>query len=187
METFEHNSLSEKRDDDFVFEILTMAQADQDVRKHWEETGEVWDLALEKKNAERLKEIIEKRGWPTQSKVGSEAANAAWLLVQHADHDPEFQQKCLDSMQQESEGEVRKQNIAFLEDRVRANTNRPTLYGTQFDYDSEGLFGPLPIEEREGLDRRREEMGLGPFEEYEKEMRQLNQRMEKTAGTKIDT
>lgn len=178
MEKFEPSSLPEKRDDSFATELLALAQSDQDARKCWQETGETWEKSLDERNTERLKEIVAKIGWPTQSKVGDAAANAAWLLVQHADHDPEFQRKCLDLMQQEPEGEVRKQDRAFLEDRVRANTGRLTLYGTQFGHNSEGQFGPLPVEDRENLNKRRTAMGLESFEEYEQEMQVLNREIE---------
>ncbi|MBP6929696.1 MAG: hypothetical protein KBB77_02045 [Candidatus Moranbacteria bacterium] len=182
MEKFEPGSPQEKKDNGFMTELLALAHSDQDARRHWQETGETWEKTLDKRNTERLKEIVAKIGWPTQSKVGEEAANAAWLLVQHADHDPEFQQQCLDLMQHEPDGEVRKQDRAFLEDRVRVSTGRPTLYGTQFDYDSEGKFGPVPIEDRENLNTRRKEMGLGLFEEYELEMKELNQKIAERTG-----
>lgn len=174
MENFDKNNIPEKKSDDVAHEILVMAQSDQEARKNWEETGEAWDRSLDKKNAARLKEIIEKIGWPTKSRVGGDAAVAAWLIVQHADHNPEFQQMCLKLMKQESEGEIRKQDMAFLEDRVRVNQGRPTLYGTQFYEDEQGVFGPRPIEDKEQLNKRREEMGMESFENYEVEMQQLN-------------
>lgn len=182
MEKFEPSSPQEKKDNDFTTELLALAQSDQEARKHWQETGEAWGKTLDERNTERLKEIVAKIGWPTRSKVGEEAANAAWLLVQHADHDSGFQQKCLDLMQHEPDGEVGKQDRAFLEDRVRVSTGRPTLYGTQFDYNETGEFAPLPIEDEENLNRRREAMGLGLFEEYELEMQELNQKITERTG-----
>lgn len=72
------------------------------------------------------------------------------------------------------EGEVSKQDMAYLEDRVRVNTGRATLYGTQFYNDDHGQFGPRPIENPEALNERRAAAGLSPFEEYEREMRQVD-------------
>jgi hypothetical protein len=180
MNRFEQRESTERKPD-YSSELLAMVQADQDMRKHGEETGE-WDNALDKKHTSRLKEILEKIGWPTVSKVGNEAATAAWLLVQHADHDPEFQQECLKLMKVAMDGEVNKQDIAFLEDRVRAAMDRPTLYGTQFYQNEKGQFGPMPIEDRERLNERRAQVGLGPFEEYEQEMQELNQKLEGQKG-----
>lgn len=179
MEKFEPSSLSEKKDNGFAAELLAFAQSDQIARKRWQETGDAWEKTLDERNTKRLKEIVARIGWPTRSKVGDEAASAAWLLAQHADHDPEFQKECLDLMQQEPEGEVRKQDRAFLEDRVRVNMGRPTVYGTQFDYNSEGQFAPLPIEDKESLDTRRAAMDLEPFGEYEQEMQKLERERRK--------
>lgn len=158
-------------------EILALVQTDQEARKHWEETGEVWDRNLDRNHAARLKEIIEKIGWPTRSKVGDEASTAAWVLVQHADHDVAFQQACLDLMKLEPKEEVDQTNIAFLEDRVRVNMGKPTLYGTQFDHSKDGEFSALPIEDRENLNERRQSVGLGTFEAYETEMQELDKRL----------
>ena len=152
-------------------EILVMAQADQEMRRRWEKTGE-WDMLIDAKNTKRLKEIIADIGWPVISKVGGEVASAAWLIVQHADREPEFQQQCLALMKKLSEGEVSKKDLAYLEDRVRVKNNLPTLYGTQFFENAEGIFGPHQIEDIENLNKRRNEMGLEPFEDYEEEIRQ---------------
>ena len=161
-----------------VSDILSMVEVDQNARKHWEETGESWGRDMDRNHTERLKKIVSEIGWPTISRVGEEASRAAWLLVQHADHDRAFQQNCLDLMKNEAEGEVNKQDIAFLEDRVRVGMSQPILYGTQFFDDAEGKFGPRPIEDRDHLDERRAAMGLSPFEEYEEEMLVLTKNIE---------
>src|SRR5262249_42523708 len=44
--------------------------------------------ATQRDNVEWLKQVIADRGWPGRSLVGPDAADAAWLIVQHADHDP---------------------------------------------------------------------------------------------------
>ena len=40
-------------------------------------------------------EIIEEFGWPLQSVVGKDGSEAAWLIVQHAVLEPEFQEECI--------------------------------------------------------------------------------------------
>lgn len=154
--------------EEIKMEILQMAEEDQRMRNEGP-----WDTTVDEQNTEQMKKVVKKIGWPTVSKVGLEASVRAWLLVQHADHDPEFQELCLQKMREAPEGEVRPQDIAYLEDRVRVNTGRPTLYGTQFYIDEAGDFGPRPIEDKEGLDERRSAVGLGSFSEYEAEMREL--------------
>jgi hypothetical protein len=152
-------------------ELLAMSEADQAMRDAYQTTNE-WDSTVDEVNTARLKEIIEQRGWPTISLVGKKGASAAWLLAQHADKDPAFQEKCLELMKQLPESEVVQWNIALFEDRVRMNTGRPQLYGTQFRM-SEGNFGPGPIEDEEHLEERRMAMGLESFEEYSRGMHEM--------------
>lgn len=144
-------------------ELKERFQTDQEMRLNSKEKG--WDDSVDISNRERLKEIIKEMGWPTKSKVGEDGAIAAWCIAQHADLDPVFQQECLTLMKDSPEGEVRKQDLAYLEDRVRVNTNRPTLYGTQFYTNEAGVYGPRPIEKIEGLNERRSSVGLEPFEQ----------------------
>jgi hypothetical protein len=154
-------------------EILQRVAVDQDMREQSLDDDSVWDESVDAENTSAMKRIVEEIGWPTVSRVGTEAAHAAWLLVQHADHDPEFQEYCLEQMKSESGNGVDAVDIAYLEDRVRVNTNRPQIYGTQFhetrDEETRQVvvaYGPQPIENREQLDERRATVGLEPFEEY---------------------
>jgi hypothetical protein len=158
-------------------EILERYTRDQDMRER-DITGEdAWDASVDAENTLAMKHIVGAIGWPTVSRVGEEASFAAWLLVQHADHDPVFQQRCVDLMKQANEGDVSKRDIAYLEDRVRVNTGKGQLYGTQFEEteNEEGVvvaYGPKPIEDIAHLDERRASVGLEPFEEYRKHLTQ---------------
>lgn len=165
-------------DSPIAMEILEMARVDQDMRNNLG-PEKPWAFSIDQNNTARMKDIIDQIGWPTISKVGKAASNMAWLLVQHADHDPVFQEKCLDMLKKVDENDVNKSNIAYLEDRVRVNTGRPTLYGTQFFQTSEGGFGPREIEDNENLNKRRAKMGLESFEEYEQKMRERYGEVEK--------
>jgi hypothetical protein len=147
-------------------ELKAMADADQEMRRKQLEDPEFWIEGLDEKHAEKMKEIIREIGWPTASKVGSQGAEDAWLLAQHADHDPAFQEECLALMREVPEGEIERSHLALLEDRVRVNRGQPQIYGTQFYDDAEGNYCPRPIEDPEHLEDRRKVLGLGPFEEY---------------------
>lgn len=50
---------------------------------------------IDRANIARIRQIIAEHGWPGHHLVGEEASNAALLLVQRADHDGEFQRRCL--------------------------------------------------------------------------------------------
>lgn len=153
-----------------IDELKSMHDRDQAMRHNVVKNPNLWDDELDLKNTARLKEIIKEIGWPTISKVGEESSNQAWLLAQHADHDLEFQKKCLSLMKAETKSEVSRPNIAFLEDRIAASEKRPQLYGTQFFKNADGKLIPHPIFEIDKIDQRRQKMNMKPFEEYEKIM-----------------
>jgi len=141
-------------------EIKAMADADQDMREKGINNPEYWDENIDKNNTNRMKQIIDEIGWPTISKVGKEPSSNAWLLVQHADHDVEFQKYCLSLMQAQPSHEIDSRDIARLTDRICVNTQKPQVYGTQFTQDSSGKFIPREIEDPENVDERRKEMGM---------------------------
>jgi uncharacterized protein YoaH (UPF0181 family) len=118
--------------------------------------------AVDGENRARLKEIVQQYGWPGISLVGKDGAQAAWLLVQHADADREFQKVCLERMEALPDGEVEKQAVAYLTDRVLVGEKKPQRYGTQMGND----FKPAPIEDPDNVDERRAEVGLPPLAEY---------------------
>lgn len=140
-------------------------------------------------NTAWLKEVVAAHGWPGAGVVGDEAARSAFLLVQHADHDPAFQAACLPLLEAAaSRGEIPMTHVAYLTDRVRVKQQRPQLYGTQYYAktlpDGSVASGPdgrieylLPVvEDLERLDDRRREAGLEPWSAYEQRMAALQQR-----------
>lgn len=157
-------------------ELIGMSMSDQAVRnrmtKVFRSGGEVSpELAKEvarvdKVNRERLKEIIAEHGWPTYDMVGTEAARAAWLVVQHSDRDVAFQKKCLALMEPLVEkNQVGKANFAYLWDRVAVNSGKKQRYGSQIEK-KDGKWQPKPVEDPENLDKRRAEVGLSPMSHY---------------------
>ena len=153
-------------------ELLSRSQLDQKMRNDTLAGQVQWDENIDKDNTEYLRKLVEAHGWPTKSTLGPEASQAAWLLAQHADHDPVFQVYCLSLMKALPENEVNPVNVAYLEDRVRVNQGQMQLYGTQF-YEEEGFFGPRPIDDIGNLDTRRMAVGLEPFSDYEARMREI--------------
>jgi hypothetical protein len=127
---------------------------------------------IDKKNTAWMKKVVEKHGWPGKSLVGSDGAQSAWLLVQHADHDRDFQELCLKKMEALPAGEVDRRNIAYLTDRVLTGRGKKQKYGTQAQFkDSKAV--PLPIEDEAGVDKRRKEAGLEPLAEYLKQFEKV--------------
>lgn len=149
--------------------LLAIAKADQTMRNNAAQTNGKWDDSLDKKHTQQLKLIIAEHGWPTIPLVGAEASIDAWLVVQHADHDPLFQKECLALMKTLPTDEISLRNIAYLEDRILVGEQKTQLYGTQFQGSGTNLK-PQPIKDRVNLDKRRKLIELEPFAQYEKIM-----------------
>jgi len=160
-------------------EIRAMAQEDLRMRAELAATGALFagyhpDMErLHSANARRLEEIIaDIDGWPCAAHVGEEAAEAAWLIVQHAIGLPDFQRGMLMLIRAASAaGDVPAWQAAYLEDRICVFEGRPQTYGTQFDWDEAGMLSPAPIENAPDVNLRRAAVGLGPIEEKIEELR----------------
>lgn len=121
-------------------------------------------LATDASNLARLKKIVAEHGFPTPPMVGQDGFNAAWLLVQHADPDPAFQQAMLEQMVEKRL--LGGEHLALLTDRVLRAQGKPQRYGSQFTPE-DGRQVPEPIEEPlDKLDERRASMGMMPFDDY---------------------
>jgi hypothetical protein len=149
-----------------------MLDEDQRVRAELVADGTLFDgyhprmRAVHEANAMRLATIVSEWGWPGEPQVGDDGAKAAWLVVQHAIGRPAFQREALDALRlAAARGEVPAVQPALLEDRIRTLEGRPQCYGTQFDWDESGELSPLPVEDPENVDARRQEVGLGPLRE----------------------
>ncbi|WP_457653853.1 DUF6624 domain-containing protein [Rhodocaloribacter sp.] len=150
-------------------ELLSMAEEDLRLREEPASDGRLFEgyhprmRELHERHAERLSAILDAHGWPGRSLVGEKAADAAWLILQHAISQPSLQRRALELLSAAAaSGDVPPVQVAMLEDRIRVNEGRPQRYGTQFDWDEHGRLSPLPIEEGD-VDERRREVGLGPL------------------------
>lgn len=154
-------------------ELIERGLKDQQMRiDHQNPNKKVpFDENIDFENTKWLKEIVTKIGWPTPDKVGEAASHAAWLIVQHADHDIDFQKLCLALLSEAFEQEqVKGSCLAYLTDRVAVNSDQEQTYGTQFHRNESGNLVPKPIKDREKIEERRKKMGLEPFSVYEQKM-----------------
>lgn len=143
-------------------ELRSMYEIDQKLRIEAMETGVRLENQedVDRRHTRRLKEIVAQIGWPTVSRVGKEGANDAWLLVQHASNDVNFQRECLELMKAAAPGEVGLSHVAYLEDRVLLAEGKKQIYGTQFETDEFGELQMRPTEDLEHVDERRAAIGL---------------------------
>ncbi|MEJ1250654.1 DUF6624 domain-containing protein [Denitratimonas tolerans] len=119
-------------------------------------------------NLRWLKHLVAHDGFPTVEQVGQKGVRNAWLLVQHADADPVFQQEVLDSLiARSSTSGLKKADLAMLSDRVLLALGQPQRYGTQFVQNKEGdLVLQDPVEDMADIDARRAQMDLMPLDLY---------------------
>ena len=153
-------------------ELLAMMAKDQELRtalgqSNFSDKAVIEKLnAVDRANTARMKEIVAAYGFPERSLVGMDGARAAWLLVQHADHDVGFQRKCLNQMERlAGRDEALRADLAYLTDRVLVNEGKPQRYGTQF-HTVDGKLQPRPMENPERIDELRRSAGLSTMKEY---------------------
>lgn len=119
----------------------------------------------DRESMRQIKQVFDEVGFPTREMVGIDGVSTAFLLVQHADEDPEFQKRALALAEplMRTRGMSRRQ-YAMLADRVALASNQPQIYGTQMKLEN-GTYVLQPTLDLENLDRRRREMALGPYQQ----------------------
>ncbi|MFC3757924.1 DUF6624 domain-containing protein [Chryseobacterium tructae] len=148
----------------FEKEIIHLADHDLEVREKLSAEGTLTEgyhpemERVHKGNAQRLREIISEIGFPTLSKVGSKASDAAWLIIQHSIGEPEFMKACY-RMMEENSHDIHLKNKAYLYDRIQVFQGKPQKYGTQLI--TGGI--PYPVENKENLNNEREKVNLPPL------------------------
>lgn len=127
--------------------------------------GDVRTLA--RANAAWLKTVLARIGWFDIPRSGRNASQAAWLIVQHSDHDRAWQAEILETLRpRQPRGDVQARHVAYLVDRVAVNGGRPQTYGTQGRCMPSGEWQPRAVIDPENLDRRRAEVELEPIAAY---------------------
>lgn len=163
---------------DVAFQIEAMVMADQEVRNRlisMMQAGKKLTIEMvheqdkvDRANTLQLRQWVTKHGWLTPKLVGKQGSHDTWLLVQHADLDPRFQERCLKLMEPLTRtGDVKPQDYAYLFDRVACAQGKPQRYGTQFSVVN-GKLILKPTEDLERLDARRKQLGMMPMAQYRK-------------------
>lgn len=153
--------------------LKDMALSDQAIRGNPANlTKEDWarQETIDKDNMARLAAIVKQYGWPGMRFAGAAYANAAFLVLQHAD--TASQHAYLPMIRAAAaRGDVPAADLALLEDRVLKSEAKPQLYGTQFS--STKPLKLYRVADQAHLDQRREAIGLPPFDVYLQQMRAM--------------
>jgi hypothetical protein len=167
-----YNTLAEK--------LIGLKNADMALRDKLIQSGQLGDgyneemASLHDSNAEILNGIIDEIGYPTIPKVGKDASEAAWVVLQHSIGRPDFMKKCLTLLEAAvKENEVNSTFLAYLADRIAVFEGNPQLYGTQFDWDEHGELSPNLIDDLTKVNQRRKTIGFNTLEEQTAAIRSL--------------
>ncbi len=152
-------------------QIIKLMEADLQLRDQLIQKNELNDgynaemEFLHNTNARHLNVIIDEIGYPTITKVGKPASEAAWLIIQHAISLPRFMKKCaimLEKAVEEQQADAK--NLAYLLDRIAVFEGKPQLYGTSFDWDKSGELSPNAYDDIILVNERRRAIGLNTLE-----------------------
>lgn len=151
-------------------ELLAMTAEDAATRERLATDGSLFHgyhpemRAVHERNADRLAAIVAEYGWPGPALVGRAAADAAWLVAQHAISRPALMRAVLELLRRSDHaGAAEPWQLAMLEDRIRVFEGRRQRFGTEFDWDDKGELSPKPIEEPARVDAYRAGAGLPPL------------------------
>ena len=189
--TSEKEEIQEKVEfnQDLANELKKMAEVDQIAAyipqgKYKEMTSEQWNSFKDSvftTHQKRLKEIFDRYGFVGFDLAGEEGSQNFWLMVQHSDHNPDFQKEVLEKMKiQVDKQNAKPSNYGLLIDRVNLNTGKPQIYGTQVDYNFDiAQAFPKNLADSANVNERRKSIGLEPIEEYLNQMTLMNFEMNK--------
>ena len=150
------------RDDQTLRQQVNSAKTEAEKIDTWRKINE-----LDSINLKKIEKIFAEHGYPGKSKVGG-LAITAFLVIQHSDI--LIQEKYLTLIEKATkEGELGKESLALLVDRINIRRGKKQLYGSQVgDIYGNGKYEFAPIEDEENVNKRRAEMGLVPIEVYAK-------------------
>lgn len=186
--------VSEKKvefNQELVQELQEMVQIDQMAasnafppEKYSQLSQEEWEAfkdSIFRHHQKRAEKMLDKYGFIGYDLAGKEGSRNFWLIVQHSDHNPDFQHEALEKM----EIEVKKENaepssFGLLLDRVKLNTGEKQIYGTQVAYDTDtGQAYSRKLADSANVNQRRKSIGLEPLEIYLNRMSKMHFEMNK--------
>jgi len=162
-------------------ELRNRVAEDQAARRAWLRSGGSGrDVQMiDEKNLKWLRGLIRDSGFPNADQVGEDGVHLAWLLLQHADYDPQFQRSMLPALVERwKHHELPGDDLARLTDRILKASGQPQRFGTQFDWRSATFRLPDHDAVNE-IDKNRALLGLMPIADYACMMQTAAERIRK--------
>ncbi|WP_408647530.1 DUF6624 domain-containing protein [Streptomyces geranii] len=114
-------------------------------------------------NADALRSLVARRGWPEAGQVGEHASTAALMILLHT-ADLGFQLTCRDLIAEAvADGGCPAVHHAYIADHCAVELGQPQFYGTRIDA---ATLCPYPIRHPETVEERRQDVGLDPLAEH---------------------
>lgn len=121
---------------------------------------------VDEDNTEFLMGIAWELGWIDAERFGRDAADDAFLIVQHCS-DLRLMCSALPRIEADVRaGRLGGQAYALLFDRYRLNTGYLQRYGSQIGRSEQFGSVLMPCEDIDAIDERRAELGMGPLADY---------------------
>ena len=117
-------------------------------------------------NEGKVKNILDKHGWPTKEMIGEQGNWTICNVIQHSDN--EIRIKYLPMMRKAvKEKKLEPRFLVRAEDRIATERGDLQIYGGQMKYYPETKsFNVWPVYDPVNIDKRRAEIGLGPIAEF---------------------
>jgi hypothetical protein len=153
-------------------ELARRLETDQAVRRdmnRFQHEG----AKVDAENTKYVKSLVATLGWLDAERFGREAANAAFLLVQHSS-DLRLMMAALPEIKKDLKAKrVDPQDYALLFDRIQTSVGEKQRYGTQLGQNEKGELIVFPLEDRKKVEEFRKEIGLFPLSQYLGQIKQM--------------
>ena len=124
---------------------------------------------VDKINQEQICKILDSRGLVGRDKVGN-AVGTFWAVIQHSDVNT--QKKYLPLFHEAAKkGDISKEGVAMMEDRINMFEGKPQRYGSQIEEDERGNPRLYQLLDESKVDEWRSEMGMEPLKDYLRKMK----------------
>lgn len=146
--------------------ILELLKRDQENIKNFydKKTSLEGMKKTSKELSEEFKKIILSEGFPFKNIVSNDVYKAGIALSLHLP--TKDLKNIFKKIEKASNKEVDSEHKAFFIDKIKVAENKPQVYGTQIIRKENGEIELLETEDKENINKRREELGLESLEDY---------------------
>ena len=128
---------------------------------------------VDAENSAQTMAILDRVGWPTESMVGREAAEAWTHLIAQRVSAEALHYSLPHLRAAAARDEVSGMTMAEVEDRADVLHARPQRYGTQWTQSPESGYEPHPLDDAVKVEERRARLGLASLADHKRRMEEV--------------